>query len=99
MYEEKRENIIELLRLDTEPIDSNNKSIDGNQNYPVNWADHAQRLKDKGKYKEALASYDKGVALNPNNADWEVRAELLSYLGQWKEVITSYDHAIAEGSS
>jgi tetratricopeptide (TPR) repeat protein len=47
-------------------------------------------------YTEALASYDKAIAINPNYADaWNKRGLALSYLNRKTEAIESLDKALS----
>jgi tetratricopeptide (TPR) repeat protein len=49
-----------------------------------------------GKYSEAVASYDKAIAINPNKANtWYNRGIALYNLGRYTEAVASYDKAIA----
>jgi tetratricopeptide (TPR) repeat protein len=48
------------------------------------------------QYSEALASFDKAIAINPNNADvWYYRGNSLDFLGRHSDAVASYDKAIA----
>jgi serine/threonine protein kinase len=49
-----------------------------------------------GKYQEAIASYDKALALKPDCAfAWNNRGNTLRYLEKYEEAIASYDKALA----
>ena len=49
-----------------------------------------------GKYTEAVASYDKAIAIDPNyTTAWINRGVALGNLGQYSDEIASYDKAIA----
>ena len=53
-------------------------------------------LNNLGQYAEALASCDKAIAIDPNNAiTWNNRGVALNSLGQYAEALASYDKAIA----
>ena len=47
-------------------------------------------------YAEAVASYDKAIAINPNDANtWYNRGIALNNLGRYSDAVDSYDRAIA----
>ena len=47
-------------------------------------------------FTEAVGSYDKALALEPNDAAvWEFRGEALDSLGRYEEALASYDKAIS----
>jgi tetratricopeptide (TPR) repeat protein len=49
-----------------------------------------------GQYTDAVTSYDKAIAINPDYAEaWFNRGVTLTYLGRHSEAVTSYDKAIA----
>ncbi|MEI9805328.1 MAG: tetratricopeptide repeat protein [Pseudolabrys sp.] len=49
----------------------------------------------RGFPEEALKSFDRALALNPNPTDWVNRGSVLIDLGRIDEAIASYDKAIA----
>jgi tetratricopeptide (TPR) repeat protein len=49
-----------------------------------------------GRYEEAVASYDRAIAINPDYVDaWHNRGNALFRLNRKKEAVASYDKAIA----
>ena len=47
-----------------------------------------------GRSEEAIESYDKAVAINPDHADaWYFRGNTLAHMGRSDEAIESYDKA------
>nr|VFJ60049.1 MAG: Tetratricopeptide (TPR) repeat [Candidatus Kentron sp. DK] len=51
---------------------------------------------DAGRYQEALASFDKALALQPDDADaWSNRGAALNELGHHREALASCDKALA----
>ncbi len=53
-------------------------------------------LSDLGRTEEALASYDRGLARNPNDAPALTnRGNVLSRLGRYEEALASYDRALS----
>ncbi|MDB9483697.1 serine/threonine-protein kinase, partial [Dolichospermum circinale CS-537/05] len=60
------------------------------------WFTEGNQLFDLQKYEEAIASFDKAIAIQPNNPNfWNDRGNALGRLEKYKEAITSYDKAIA----
>jgi tetratricopeptide (TPR) repeat protein len=50
---------------------------------------------NQGKWSEAVASYDKALAINPKLADaWNNRGVALGNLGRYTEEVASYDKAL-----
>ena len=53
-------------------------------------------MRKLGRYADAIASYDKAIAINPSYAEaWLNRGVALDYLGRYDEAIASYDKVIA----
>jgi tetratricopeptide (TPR) repeat protein len=51
-----------------------------------------------GRYEEALASFDKAIELDPNDAwAWSLRGMALVSLGRYEEALASFDKAIDRG--
>jgi tetratricopeptide (TPR) repeat protein len=66
----------------------------------VNWADEyfneGVNFARAGRYAEAINSFDKALAINPNeNYTWSKRGDALNNLGRHAEAIASYDTALA----
>ena len=56
----------------------------------------ASRYGNSGRYADAIASYDKAIAISPSYAEaWLNRGVALDYLGRYDEAIASYDKVIA----
>ena len=54
------------------------------------------RLGNLGRHAEALASFDKAIAINPDDAyTWNFRGVALHGLGRYAEAVGSYDRALA----
>ena len=48
------------------------------------------------RYDEAVASIDRALTLDPENADWwDSRGEILLAAGRYQEAIAAYDQALA----
>jgi predicted O-linked N-acetylglucosamine transferase (SPINDLY family) len=63
---------------------------------PVILMNHGNALKAVGRAREALVSYDRAIALQPNYADvWANRGIVLRELGRHLEALASYDKAVA----
>jgi tetratricopeptide (TPR) repeat protein len=59
------------------------------------WFERGYCLDRLGRYDDALASFDKMIELNPNDAwAWEFRGGTLDSLGRLDEALASYDKAI-----
>ena len=67
----------------------------GGNNNPAFHVNHGLALKTAGKLKPALTAYDRGLAMNANNAGaWNDRGNVLSQLGQLGEAESSYKREI-----
>ena len=65
-------------------------------NFADAYGNRANMLSELGRPAEALSSFDRALALNPNSAtDWLNRGATLHGLGRADEAIASYDRAIA----
>ncbi len=63
---------------------------------PVRGSSAGPRLGILGRPAEALASFDKAIAINPDDAyAWNFRGVALHELGRYTEAVASYDKAIA----
>ncbi len=60
------------------------------------WFAEGNQLFDLQKYEEAISSYDKAIAINPDDHEvWYNRGNSLDELQRYEEAIASYDKAIA----
>ena len=61
-----------------------------------NWLEEGNKWIEKGDYQKAIDSYEKAIALNPNDADaYNNKGVALDNLGEYQAAITCYDQAIA----
>jgi WD40 repeat protein/Tfp pilus assembly protein PilF len=59
------------------------------------WYNKGLRLSAEGKYLEAIDCYDRGLGINPEDADsWFNRGYALDALGHYDEALESYTHAL-----
>jgi tetratricopeptide (TPR) repeat protein len=60
------------------------------------WFNKGKALAKLGRYQEAIESFDKALAINPDyhNA-WNLRGAVLNNLGRYQEAIENYDKALA----
>ena len=57
--------------------------------------EEGKNLYSAKKYEEALASYDKAIEINSENADaWNYKGHALNALSRYEEALASYDKAI-----
>ncbi|NJK27785.1 MAG: tetratricopeptide repeat protein, partial [Coleofasciculaceae cyanobacterium SM2_3_26] len=61
------------------------------------WYNEGRSLHRLGVYREAIASYDRALELQPNNYEvWYERGNSLRELGDLAGAIASYDRALAQ---
>ena len=59
------------------------------------WFEQGNSLYSKGRYQEAIASYDNALKIEPDyHETWYNRGLALWNLGRWEEAIASYDNAL-----
>jgi tetratricopeptide (TPR) repeat protein len=59
------------------------------------WLNQGEILTLLGQYPDAIAAYDKAIALDPNNAvTWAGQAYVLEKLRRYEEALTSYNRAV-----
>ncbi len=51
------------------PIQSFNKALELNHDYPEAWYNKGRTLKELGKYEEAIKSHDKAIVIKPDYAE------------------------------
>lgn len=57
--------------------------------------DEGQKFFMDGRYIEAIISFDKAIAINPDNAAvWSSRGFALNKLGRYAEAVAAYDKVI-----
>jgi len=59
------------------------------------WFNNGNALYDSGRYKEAIKSYDKALAIKPDYHEWNNRGNALDNLNRYQEAIESFDKALA----
>ncbi len=60
------------------------------------WNNHANALSQIQRYAEALAAYDRSVALSPSyHQAWFNRGQLLTEMGAYGNALESYEKAIS----
>jgi serine/threonine protein kinase len=80
--------LLVVKQQNTEPVTPTQSSED--------WFNRAIALSELQKYTEAIASYDKAIAIKPDNYDaWYFRGTSLYCLQKYTEAIASCDKAIA----
>uniref|UniRef100_A0ACD5H053 Tetratricopeptide repeat protein n=1 Tax=Desertifilum tharense IPPAS B-1220 TaxID=1781255 RepID=A0ACD5H053_9CYAN len=80
--------IIELLRSDNNMNDS--------EQTPEFWENRGCRLCQTEAYEDAIAAFDRAIALNPNYPPaWNHRGNALSALKRYPQALASYDKAVA----
>ncbi|WP_448572529.1 tetratricopeptide repeat protein, partial [Trichothermofontia sp.] len=58
------------------------------------WANQGNQLLDGGRYEEAIACYDKALAIKPDYVVWDGRGTAFWYLQRYEEALASYDRAL-----
>jgi len=86
---ERQARLLELADLSEEPAQTDEEKAKLYQEMGI-------ILYSLERYEEAIASYDKAVAINPNDDwAWVFRGIMLGGLERYEEAIASYDKAIA----
>lgn len=71
-------------------------TFDRNSQSPELWHNHGCALCQTERYQEAIAAFDKAIALNRNYCQaWNNRGNALSALKRYAEALSSYDKAVA----
>lgn len=82
---------MELLRPNTDM-----NTFDQNTQTPEFWQERGCSLCQTEEYVEAIAAFDKAIALHPNYAQaWNYRGNALSALKRYAQALASYDKAVA----
>jgi len=85
-YEKK--DFLQGLRLTEKLVEIKGQASD--------WLLQGAYLNELKRYEEAIASYDRALAINPDDHGvWNIRGIALFNLGQFEEAIASYDRALA----
>lgn len=67
----------------------------GKSSPAIGWNNRALVLKKLGWLEEAIASYERALAINPNDATtWANQGIVLEKLGRYEKALTSYNRAI-----
>jgi tetratricopeptide (TPR) repeat protein len=61
---------------------------------PHIWASRAEALKQLNRYDEALASYDRAIALAPNAVFWDAKGYVLYAANRFDEAIQAFDESL-----
>jgi len=86
---ERQARLLELADLSEEPAQTDEEKA------KLYW-EMSRILVGLKRYEEAITSYDKVIAINPNhNWAWVLRGDALGELGRYEEAIASCDKAIA----
>jgi tetratricopeptide (TPR) repeat protein len=65
-------------------------------NSPEAWVQAGMAYDQAGRFAEALAAFDRALALNPNHVfAWDQRGLELSELGRYQEALAAHDRALA----
>jgi tetratricopeptide (TPR) repeat protein len=98
LVEMHQNNVEEALRLVTEGEELLNQLLGANEQLlhrSVLINNKAQILVSMQRYEEALAEYDRVIAIDPNYPEYYFdRGNLLSKMGRLEEAIANYTHAI-----
>ncbi len=94
----------QLLRFISAPFDPNTARVSNEtgaqapavpQSSQVQWVKEGEAHEDAGRYREALAAYDRALQLDPNDADaHNGRGNVLKKLQRYEEALEAYDQAI-----
>ena len=85
----------QLKRYDA-AVDLIGQAIARNEREPIYFSNLGAVLSDQGKGQEALASFDKALALKPDYPEaFNNRGNALRAMGRFEEALASYDRAVA----
>lgn len=85
-----------IVDIEVSPVLEEPNTVREILNQAKQYLDEGNNFFELGRYVEALSSYEKAIAINPDhNEAWSNRGNALGKLGQHAEALVSYDKAIA----
>jgi tetratricopeptide (TPR) repeat protein len=91
--------LTELVQYEA-AMESCTQAVEGNGNWgdlsaAFAWLNQGKLLTRLGQYPDAIAAYDKAIAIDPNNAvTWAGQGYVLEKLLRYEEALTSYNRAV-----